>query len=235
MVVGWLPHGIVSTEPLKDIVRRVCPSGWSPHPNFWAVAVDYTTGRRVAFGRPGSPSAQLPDAIAASCAIPGFYRDVKINGRPYVDGGVYSASNLDVLRTERLDLVLALNPMSSQRLDSPRTVCGRVASAVRRASRQRLHLEVDRLRAAGSHVVLIQPTPQDLDVMGLNLMSGSRRYEVVQTAIRTTTRHLRETELGERLAQLSTGDRAQSSDGARSTWRDFTAAAHDRWAEPRAA
>ena len=31
-------------------------------------------------------------AVAASCAIPGFYRPVKIGRRRYVDGGVCSAS-----------------------------------------------------------------------------------------------------------------------------------------------
>ena len=41
---------------------------------------------------------KLADAVAASCAIPGFYRPVEIGGRRYVDGGLYSASNLDLLR-----------------------------------------------------------------------------------------------------------------------------------------
>lgn len=39
---------------------------WAPHPNFWAMSVDYTSGRRVALGRAGSPPASLPDAVAAS-------------------------------------------------------------------------------------------------------------------------------------------------------------------------
>ena len=34
-----------------------------------------------------SPPAEVADAVAASCAIPGFYRPVKIGGRRYVDGG----------------------------------------------------------------------------------------------------------------------------------------------------
>ena len=41
---GWIPRGIFSTEPLKDTIRRVVPSGWSPHPNLWVVACDYETG-----------------------------------------------------------------------------------------------------------------------------------------------------------------------------------------------
>jgi NTE family protein len=40
LLAGWLPHGPLSTEPLKETVRRVCEGPWAPHPNFWAVALD---------------------------------------------------------------------------------------------------------------------------------------------------------------------------------------------------
>src|SRR5215212_7131399 len=97
---AWLPRGLISTEPLSEQIRRVVPSGWSPHPNLWIVACDYASGRRVAFGREDAPPADLADAVAASCAIPGFYRPVTIAGRRYVDGGLWSTSNLDILRNE---------------------------------------------------------------------------------------------------------------------------------------
>src|SRR5437763_5064424 len=71
VLAGWLPRGLISTEPLKDTIRRACREPWAPHPNYWAVAVDYASGRRVPFGRASAPPAQLPEAVAASCAIPG--------------------------------------------------------------------------------------------------------------------------------------------------------------------
>src|SRR5205823_4363559 len=83
------------------------------HPNLWVVACDYATGRRVPFGRENAPEADLADAVAASCAIPGFYEPVTIAGRRYIDGGLWSTSNLDILRNEALDLVICLNPTSS--------------------------------------------------------------------------------------------------------------------------
>src|SRR5271165_1691094 len=55
LLAGWLPHGPISTEPLKETVRRVCDEPWAPHPNYWANAVDYQTGERVSFGRKGAP------------------------------------------------------------------------------------------------------------------------------------------------------------------------------------
>ncbi|HSO99120.1 MAG TPA: patatin-like phospholipase family protein [Solirubrobacteraceae bacterium] len=237
MIAGWLPQGIVSTEPLKGVVRGACASGWTPHPNFWPVAVDYRTGRRVAFGRPGSPKAELPDAVAASCAIPGFYRNVEINGRSYVDGGVHSVSNIDVLRNEPLDAVVALNPMSPLHQRPPRNVAERLAYAVRKAASRRLVWEAERLRAAGIQVVLIQPTTHDLDAMGSDLMSELRRHEVVQTAVRTTTRQLHEAPVGARLAQLARAGRRLpgGSDQLSPNGASFSRAADERRTGARAA
>jgi NTE family protein len=232
VVSGWLPRGRVSTEPLKETMRRACPDAWAPHPHLWAMAVDYASGRRVAFGRNGAPTAELPDAVAASCAIPGFYQPVAIGGRDYVDGGVYSTSNLDVLRHEPLDIVIALNPMSSMQAGSTETVAERLAFRMRDAAGRRLGSEARRMRAAGVEVVLIQPTVTDLDAMGTNLMSARRRREVVTTAVTTVAEHLGRSPLGARLAQLPAGDPAlvQRPAGPPSTWPDFRAAARERWA-----
>jgi NTE family protein len=119
VVAGWLPAGVLSTDSLKEIVRRAVPGDWVDHPNFWAVACDYHNGRRIPFGRLDAPNAQIADAVAASCAIPGFYRPVKSGSRRYIDGGVCSASNLDLVAGRGLDLVICLNPLSSgTRLES---------------------------------------------------------------------------------------------------------------------
>jgi NTE family protein len=237
LLSGWLPRGIISTEPLKDTVRRACADDWAPHPNYWAMAVDYASGRRVPFGREGSPAAKLPDAVAASCAIPGFYCSVEIAGRRYVDGGVYSPSNLDVLRAEPLDLVVALNPMSSLATPAQQNLGGRLAARMREGNGRRLGHEAKRLRAAGIEVRLLQPTARDLEVMGGNLMSSKRRHEMIETAIETTTEQLRESELGERLAELPQGDPrlVRRPSGPPSTWPDFQAAARERWVELQAA
>ena len=234
LLAGWLPRGPISTEPLKETVRRVCDEPWAPHPNYWPIAVDYRTGRRVAFGRKGAPVAELPDAVAASCAIPGFFRAVEIAGRRYVDGGVHSASNLDVLEEEHLDLVIGLNPMSSLHTGTGRSLGQRAAFAIRQASGRRLGSEAKRLRDAGTEVVLIQPTVADLDVMGTNLMSRTRRHEVVETAVQTVTEHLNQSPVGERLAKLPRGlpQLVRRPKGPSKSWPDFKALAAERWKSP---
>jgi len=220
VVAGWLPRGVISTKSLEDIIRRVVPRGWGDHPNLWIVACDYATGRRVPFGRDGVPEAELAKAVSASCAIPGFYHPVTIGGRRYVDGGLYSNSNLDLLRAEQLDLVICLNPTSTLYPMRAWNPAERLAAVARRDSGRRLGSEAKKLRAAGTRVVLIQPTGKDLEVMGPNLMSRRRRHEVVLTAIETVGEQLREPALAEHLSGLPKGDpeRVARPPGPPSTW-----------------
>ncbi len=233
MLAGWMPLGPISTEPLKEVVRRMCSDGWAPHPGFWAVAVDYRTGRRVAFGSAQAPHVDLADAVAASCAVPGFFRAVEMHGRRYIDGGVHSASNLDLLAGAKLDLAVVLNPLSSRRVSAPRSLGGGLAYVMRRQARHALRNEVRRLREAGTEVLVIEPGADDLEAMGANLMSRGRRNEVIERAVETMTKRLRSSVVGERLSQLPQGspELLRRPRGAASRWPDFRALAESRWRE----
>jgi NTE family protein len=217
---AWLPAGLISTDALKDVVRRVVPSGWTDHPNTWIVACDYGTGRRVPFGRLGSPTTDLAEAVAASCAIPGFYRPVTIEGRRYVDGGMYSPSNLDLLAKEELDLVICLNPTSTLEKNGSLNPLDRVAAAVRSGAGRRLGSEARKVRARGTEVVLLQPVADDLVLMGHNLMRRKGRHDVILTARRTVAEQLREPGVAELLAGLPLGEphKIARPDGHPSTW-----------------
>jgi NTE family protein len=218
---GWLPRGPLSTDPLKDQIRRVVPSGWSSHPNLWIVACDYATGRRVVFGRSGSPHTDLADAVAASCAIPGFYRPVEIGGRTYVDGGVYSNSNLDTLRAEQLDLVICLNPTSTLHPLRALNPAAAARLVFHRAAGRRLGSEARKLRERDTPVVLVQPLGEDLDAMGPNLMSRRRRNAVIETARRTVAAQLGEAQNRELLAKLPPAERPERirrPDGPPAEW-----------------
>jgi NTE family protein len=231
LIAGWMPLGPVSTEPLKDTVRRLCRERWAPHPNYWAMAVDYVTGSRVAFGSSGAPEVALPDAVAASCAVPGFFRAVELEGRRYVDGGVHSVSNLDVLEHEKLDLVVVLNPMSSLHGRAPRSLGQGLAYAMRQQAGRLLRGEVQRLQEAGTEVLVMQPTVHDLDAMGSNLMSRGRRNEVITTAVETVTAHLHGSAAGERLSLLPPGlpELVRRPPGPASGWPEFGQLADARW------
>jgi NTE family protein len=186
-----IPRGRVSTEPIVRTVRKAVPSGWPPHPNCWLAACDYASGEQVVFGRSGAPTADMAEAVAASCAIPGYFEPVEIGDRLYVDGGVHSMSNASLLRDQRLDLVVVLSPLSTR--TSPRgwNPLERFEGAVRRAAARQLDAEVIQLLDAGTHVVVLEPTADDLAAIGHNVMNARRCLRVVEVALRTTTRQLR--------------------------------------------
>jgi NTE family protein len=196
LMAGWLPRGFVSTQPISDLVETFVASDWPDHPNYWAVAADYRTGRRTVFGREDAPRASVGQAVASSCAIPGFYHPVAIGGRRFVDGGVCSMSNLDLLCDEDVDVAIVLNPTSSRatthRSRNPATMAvDALNGAVRGASARRLDGEVRKLRATGVEVVVIEPSAADLPVMGHNPMSRSFRAEITEQAYRSVSRSLR--------------------------------------------
>ena len=132
-------------------------------------------GRRVVFGRAGAPPAPLSHAVAASCAIPGYFSPVAIDGVAYFDGGVHSPTNADVLRDADLDLVIVSSPMSSVR--------GRgrgLQATMRRDAHRRLAREVAMLRAAGTSVVRFEPGRRALAVMSGDALATDNSAAIVQ-------------------------------------------------------
>jgi len=229
LIAGWLPVGVISTEHLEEVVGRAVPGGgWVDHPSFWAVATDTKTGKRTVFGREGAPEAELGKAVAASCAIPGFYRSVRIGNRRYVDGGVCSASNLDLLKDAGLDLIVCLNPTSSRARVPARSPAALVAGQLRAGAGRRLGAEAKKVRAAGTEVLLIQPEADDLEVMGSNLMSGKRRHEVIETAIETVGRQLETSHAQKLLAGLPPGEphKIRRPDGPPAAWPPIVSTPH---------
>jgi NTE family protein len=208
VLAGWLPRGFISTGPIDGLVEGFVPGRWPDHPSYWAVAADYSSGKRVAFGRDDAPEASAAEAVAASCAIPGFYHPVKVAGRRYVDGGICSTSNLDLLCGLDLDLVICLNPMSSVAPVAGGSPADRFAQLMRAAAGRRLAHEARKLRAEGTDVLILQPGRDDCALMGLNLMSGSRRVQVMEQARKSIARELHRLRGSELLPSRRTRRRA---------------------------
>jgi NTE family protein len=166
-------HDIV--EQLAAL-REVEKPGW-PDPALWICAVRRSDGRRIVFGRPGSPAAPTHLAVAASCAVPGYFSPVEIAGRSYIDGGAHSPTNAALLRGTGLDLVVIVSPMSGPPGRRPDFY-----AATRRHSARLLHREVRALEAAGIRTVVFQPGPAEQAVMGDDMMSSDRLDEVIQQA-----------------------------------------------------
>jgi NTE family protein len=212
-VSGWLPHGRGQHTALRSLVgelhERYQREG---HPNerhqherhphgsgagltaatpwvdgrTWIAAMDYDTGRRVLFGQAGAPPATLTDAVVASCSIPGWYTPAVIGGRRYVDGGIRSATSLGVLRGADVDEVYVLAPMASTEPDHPLRPDLRIERRLRHLLTRALVRQARMLSAEGKHVTVLTPGPQDLALMGANLMDPRRRQAVLELSLRTS-------------------------------------------------
>lgn len=205
LLVAGLPAGGIPTDAISEGIDAVYSGRWPTAP-LWICAWDLRAGRRVVFGRSGAPTASVGRAVAASAAIPAYFQPVRIGGRRYVDGGVHSMVNLDLVAGAGLDLVVAVSPLSQASAWpglSP-------ASVMRQPLRSRLRAEVDALRATGVPVVAIQPGRSVTASMGLNPMDAARRGEVSRSARAGVRRWLREGIEGRRLA----GILADAADGA---------------------
>jgi NTE family protein len=189
---GWLPHGRGRHVALRSLVGALqarhqldAARAWADG-RTWIAAMDYDTGRRVLFGHPEAPRASLADAVVASCSIPGWYEPARIGGRRYVDGGVWSATSLSVLRGTDVQEVYVLAPMASTEPDHPLQPHLRLERRVRQLLTRLLLREAKALAAQGKRVTVVTPGPRDLAVMGANLMDPKRRQAVLEVSLGTS-------------------------------------------------
>ena len=190
-LAGALPAGRGTLEPIRRLVAGISDGNgqWPQRPRTWIVATDYRTGRRVVFGR--DAEAALPDAVVASCAIPAWYPPVVIDGRPYIDGGAVSNASADLVADAGVDEVYVFAPMASVERDRPRSPVSRIERAIRQAITRGIVSDIESVRAGGARVMLLTPGPEDLAVIGANLMNPRRRTQVLETAMRTAAVQVR--------------------------------------------
>ncbi len=170
-----LPRPKDSLQALHDEVAR---SGARFDGRLRVAAVDRRNGRRVMFGSPRAPNASVADAVAASCSVPWLFTPVKIDGREYVDGGVWSGTNLDAAPAGLQTHVLCLNPTAN--------ITGNhsVLALVRSVARSALSIEAMALRRRGAAVQAVAPSTESAAAMGTNFMDREPRSEVLSAGYR---------------------------------------------------
>ena len=137
------------------------------------VAVARDSGRRTVFGQPHAPHPRVADAVEASCALPWLVGPVQIDGIEYVDGGIWSPTNLDVAPAKRDTQVLCLSPTAG--LFGPRRLdVGPLSPVGRRLSRSITLLESAALRGRHAAVRLITPDEEAAAAIGADLMDSRR-------------------------------------------------------------
>jgi NTE family protein len=125
-----VPGGLINTSGIDDLLRSYVASSRSqsdfdklPIP-YRAVATDMVSGDMVALG-----SGDLPTAMRASMAIPGFFAPVHLDNYILNDGGMVRNLPVDVARELCAEVVIVVNlvvqPTTPDKLQSATQLAGR--------------------------------------------------------------------------------------------------------------
>lgn len=103
---SWPNRGLFTGKPLQNFINQSVKQ--LPleklRRTFAVVATDLASGEKVLF-RTGNTGV----AVSASCAVPGVFQPVLINGRSYVDGGLVRPVPASEARALGADFVIAVN------------------------------------------------------------------------------------------------------------------------------
>ena len=159
----------------RQIIQSRLPSTAWPARWLGVTAVDAQTGEHRLFDR--HSGVDLVDAVMASCAVPGAWPVVLIEGRAYIDGGIRSLTNADLATGAAQVLVLAPlgfaegNPVSGH-----------------------LRREVRLLQDAGARVDVVVPDAASTHAIGDHVLDPARRVPSAQAGLAQAA------DLGPRLA-----------------------------------
>ena len=140
---------VSEAEFVASFERRFPQASW-PSTAYECLSVDAVDGSLRIWNE--SSKVPLAVAVASSCALPGFFVPVTIDGHRYMDGGVRSATNADLARGCKTAIVLAPTVGPSD--------------ALAKVSVKRLDQELEVLRASGCKVAPIVPDAASLSAFG---------------------------------------------------------------------
>jgi NTE family protein len=98
---------ITEQTHIAGISTLITARAW-PDRELLVTAVDIETGELKVWDR--ASGAPLPTAVASSCALPGVSPPITINGRQYMDGGIGSGTNADVITGA--DVLVVVEPLA---------------------------------------------------------------------------------------------------------------------------
>jgi NTE family protein len=146
---------VTEAERRAVIAERLPSHAW-PNSMLLIVAVDTESGETKIFDRLSGTS--LVDAVAASCAVPGIWPPVTIDGRRYMDGGARSSDNADLALGYARTMIVS--PMGTARPE----ITG-----------ESLEQQVEILRSAGGEAYLVEPDQASKRAIGLNPLAPKTR------------------------------------------------------------
>ncbi len=202
-----LPTGLYSSDALERYVAelfatRGCINRFDHlEKDLFVVATDLDTGERAVFGKGGYGIVPISKAVAASSAVPGLYKPVRIYGKDYVDGGIRGNASIDLAVEAGASLVVCINPLTP--LDA-RAIYGPEGHLVERGlpvvlrqvlrvmlhSGLRYHIKTVRRQYPDVDIILIEPRPDDQKMFEYDLMDYANRLRVMHHGFESVADHL---------------------------------------------
>jgi NTE family protein len=156
LAYGQIAHNAatISTDVRQGVVEeRLGMSDW-PGSTLHFTAIDADTGELVVLDH--SSGLTLTEAAMATGAVPGLWPMVAAGGRNWIDGGMISASNVQL--GTGFDRVLVIAPVG-----------------VSTAGFDSVDAAADKLRSAGASVVVMLPDEATVEAIGPNPFDPTRR------------------------------------------------------------
>lgn len=172
MIAGALPTGDHPTDRIGARIRGLFTDPWPADP-LWVCSLRHDDGARVVFGR-DVVKTDLGTAVEASSAVPGFFRPVVIDGDRYIDGGVHSPTNLDLVAGLGFDLVIVSSPMTA----TPDALRPAYRHLARGYHRRRLVQEAEAVRHSGTPVLVFEPDAHTMHLIGDQPLDPARNREI---------------------------------------------------------
>lgn len=137
----------------REVIAARLPLHTWPEQRLRITAVDAFSGEFAAFDRESGVS--LVDAVGASCAVPGVWPPMSVDGRRWIDGGMRSAANADL--AAEYGHVVVLAPMTGG------------FGPITRLSEQMAELEKH------ARVAVVTPDRSARQAIGRNVLDPARR------------------------------------------------------------
>ncbi|MFF9783719.1 patatin-like phospholipase family protein [Streptomyces nigrescens] len=161
---------VTEAEQRTVIARTLGLTDW-PARRLVVTAVDAATGERTSFD--DTSGVGLLDAVGASCAVPGIYPPVTIDGTRWIDGGVHSTANADLASGYGRVVVVAPMAASGGPIAGPRA-------------------QGERLVRGGARVCVITPDRAARSASGRNVLDPAKRADAARAGRRQAAVHAAE-------------------------------------------
>ncbi|MFJ3954992.1 patatin-like phospholipase family protein [Streptomyces libani] len=161
---------VTEAEQRTVIARTLGLTDW-PTRRLVVTAVDAATGERTAFDN--TSGVGLLDAVGASCAVPGIYPPVTIDGTRWIDGGVHSTANADLASGYGRVVVVAPMAASGGPIAGPRS-------------------QGERLVRGGARACVITPDRAARSAFGRNVLDPAKRADAARAGRRQAAVHAAE-------------------------------------------